>query len=910
MKNIYLPLLLFLFIQDLKAQTYKHVCTQEQIENPEIITEGNQRISYPSEAVPDTAVLIRIPVVFNVIHLGEPIGQGTNVSDQVLKNAVDHLNNYYRKQYDPYKQENKFFFDGTGALDTKVEFYLANVDSLCNYSSGIRRFDGRVYPNYEAKGMNYETDEPKIKEETGTHVTRYLNIWIVNKIYSNSDVIGYAYTPQSYGLTPNFGIVVVHDNINRVLPHEVGHFLGLEHSDMAIGGFTNLHSFKIVRQWANFYKGKLLASPFACIPQFQNEAGLVNIRNSAPTRCAGSFAPTVQLRNFGSSNVATCHIKIQDGDAFLSTHTWNGSLAPLDSIWVDLPTIDLSPGNYRLQIVLETINGSADSNPVNDTLMQEINVVGFISLPLNQNFNDGNVDPLTLKYNDSSSVSIISSAGVASSSALLFEGIHKPSFNGVIPPGAYNPFHAFGENNSEFFATASACIATTPDKHYKINFDRYQDAWSASHFRILANGQQVKAATSGQENVWKKDSVLVSSYGSSEILLTFQSSCNFSYATLTENGYGDYILIDNLSIQESPSFKYSLSVNADGITRACAPLSVNVKNATWGAPLPVSYEYLLTGPKGFSDTIRDIENVGYFITDKGIYNLKVYATFQDGEIDSVYYPSFINTSTENVGTLLVTADDPNDWVYGNSYLGANWDIAKVGAYGNSSKSMRVNYTGISSGYSRLKLTLTSIPYNFSTLASPMIIFDRAYASPDASTAASEYLSINYSYDCGQTWHEASKQYGTQLKTVEYNQNYFFDVFTPASSEWDTDTVLIPELAGKDDVLIQFAYHPEPLGNSIYVDNIKIEVNPTTATAITTANNGLSDFQLYPNPATSHLTIQSTEPFYKVEIYNAIGKKIESSSETGTLNISHLPSGIYMVKIFTEANSGTARLIKE
>jgi hypothetical protein len=41
--------------------------------------------------------LIIIPVVFHVIHKGEPIGTGLNISDEVLQKQIDILNEDLRR---------------------------------------------------------------------------------------------------------------------------------------------------------------------------------------------------------------------------------------------------------------------------------------------------------------------------------------------------------------------------------------------------------------------------------------------------------------------------------------------------------------------------------------------------------------------------------------------------------------------------------------------------------------------------------------------------------------------------------------------------------------------------------------------------------------------------------------------
>lgn len=57
----------------------------------------------------------------------------------------------------------------------------------------------------------------------------------------------------------------------------------------------------------------------------------------------------------------------------------------------------------------------------------------------------------------------------------------------------------------------------------------------------------------------------------------------------------------------------------------------------------------------------------------------------------------------------------------------------------------------------------------------------------------------------------------------------------------------------------------------------------------------SDFRMYPNPATTQITVEGTVAIKEVVIYNLIGQEVARTSEQ-TLNIEQLPNAIYMVRI--------------
>lgn len=82
-------------------------------------------------------------------------------------------------------------------------------------------------------------------------------------------------------------------------------------------------------------------------------------------------------------------------------------------------------------------------------------------------------------------------------------------------------------------------------------------------------------------------------------------------------------------------------------------------------------------------------------------------------------------------------------------------------------------------------------------------------------------------------------------------------------------------------------------------------------------NHLSLVKLYPNPAKTHITITGVEAGSAIRIDDALGKTVLSAVRAGgvqsaeTINISHLPGGIYLVVITAKDGSGiTRKLIKE
>lgn len=71
---------------------------------------------------------------------------------------------------------------------------------------------------------------------------------------------------------------------------------------------------------------------------------------------------------------------------------------------------------------------------------------------------------------------------------------------------------------------------------------------------------------------------------------------------------------------------------------------------------------------------------------------------------------------------------------------------------------------------------------------------------------------------------------------------------------------------------------------------------------------INEIKVFPNPAISFLNISYELPIEKIEIYNSLGKKILESNSL-TVDVHDLNSGIYFLKIYTEDKIGIKKIVK-
>jgi hypothetical protein len=433
-------------VQYIKKQRSQAVLLQsdQQFEDW-IIRKGNISPNFRSRAEP-----YKIPVVVHLIHNGEPVGTGANISDAQILSQINVLNEDFRRENADASNTLPIFSPVASGMD--IEFVLAKRDPEGKATDGIVRINGNKAnwssnDNYELKSLSYWPAED------------YMNLWVCNI----TDFLGYSQFPVSdlpglenssnnsltdgvvlwhraFGSSNdgNFDLDPAYDK-GRTATHEISHFFGLRHiwgddnnectgTDYVDdtpnqGGFTSgcpssaatscgaANMFQNFQDYTDdecmnmFTQGQiermrividnsprrksLLTSPGLLPPDpVANDLGISDVISPLTTQCSNTVSPVIEVKNYGTNTITSARLRLKINGTTIETKDVSLSMAPSQVTNISFSPIAVSTGSNTITFEILLTNGLVDGDPKSNenTVTRELHVPATIALPFTEGF--------------------------------------------------------------------------------------------------------------------------------------------------------------------------------------------------------------------------------------------------------------------------------------------------------------------------------------------------------------------------------------------------------------------------------------------------------------------------------------------------------------------------------------------
>lgn len=404
--------------------------------------------------------VIQIPVVVHVVHNGEAVGSGANISDAQVIAQIEVLNEDFRRQVGT-----PGYNSHPDGADTEIEFVLAKRDPAGAASNGINRYNGGQ-AFWERTAI-----EGTLKPATIWNPDEYMNMWTLNFGGADASLLGYAQFPDGSGLTGlncnggsanTDGLVMGYQffgstdkgtfpnmsapyDKGRTATHEIGHGLGLRHiwgdGDCTVDDYmadtptadganygctasTSCGSADMIENYMDYSddacmniftveqkirmrtvllnsdrRVSWLTSPALTAPA-TNDAAIVAVNSPTTQTCSATITPDITVLNTGSNTITSISIISKIDGSQVNNDTWNGTLAVGNSTTITLSSTTVALGDYTYSAEINLVNGSTDSESSNNTYAVTFSYTEGLTLPLTESFESGTFPPVNWTSNN------------------------------------------------------------------------------------------------------------------------------------------------------------------------------------------------------------------------------------------------------------------------------------------------------------------------------------------------------------------------------------------------------------------------------------------------------------------------------------------------------------------------------
>lgn len=874
--------------------------------------------------------VITIPVIVHVIHNGETIGTGPNISAAQVQSQIEVLNEDFRRI-----SGSSGFNSHPDGADVEIEFALALRDEFGNELAepGIHRVDGNKQ-YWERNSI-----ENALKPQTIWNPTKYLNMWTMNFGGDNSSLLGYAQFPSlsglgglatNGGLANTDGVVIGYKYFGRVgelaekfnggrtTTHEVGHWLGLRHiwgdGDCSVDDYCddtprasnpNYNCAQGANScwflWPNndgpdMIENYMDYSDDACMNIFTQDQKdrMHTVMNVCPRR-KELLTSTVHLSlqspiaYFNSNRTEICSGETIDftDESINSPTSWQWIFLDSDSTVVGSFT-DRNPslifngiGIYSLMLIVENSFGSDtlyNSNYIAVLSSQEL------SLPYNETFEFADALENWIYYNPNNdrkwketsasssqggswSVYIDNYSNIDGDPSGNLDALISPSINLSANENAYLTFDvAYAKYGEQYSDTLAVFISTDCGNNF-------YPIWAKG-------GDDLATAPATQENfIPSGDSEWITERIP---LQDFNGYSNIHIALVNVSGWGNNLFLDNISILQ-PSYSEP-SYTVFWTPRDTVSVGSTVKFWDYSTDYPTSWLWEFEGATPATSNEQNpsvtYESVGSFDVNLTTSNTSGGDNWLRSDfITVVDKPNvFVNSNPTSsnicVGdSIVLIASGTNfyEWYDDRGYLITENDTLIVYPQINTTYEVLGydNYGGVNSA--KNEVIVNSLP-DFD-LGNDINITEEESITLDVGETYSSYL-----------WNNGATSKSITVSGDEYGigTHEFYVTATNSNSCSSSDTVhvTVSEVTG----ILELAFES-------------------------------SKVKIFPVPVQSNLNIEFSEMNKNVylNLFDVKGQLLTSNeikSNLTQLNVSDLPTGVYLIKLINERDSETIRIIKE
>ncbi len=408
-----------------------------------------------------SSAVYTIPTVVHIVHSCANLGTVNNPSDEQIRTIMDEVNQRLRQTH---ATANTYSNPSYG-VDAEIELCLANVDPDGNYTTGIMHHAdgenhiGNFYQLRNAYVANYRWDITKyynifiatnLTDASGVFVggsgadfviidaagfTPGLILHETGHYFSlrhtfqsgcgNSNCLasgdfvcdtppksGTGYSGGTCGAPANSCSDDENDTAtyNPYRPTSIG---GMGDQDDMFENYMDYTSDcwdaftegQKVRMHANIEASRMSQVAYAAIAcgtvsSPSHDVAVVRVTTNL-TNCAGTFTPSVEFQNNGTSNLTSTTIRVTNANT-TKTLNWTGNLAPGASTSVGLSSIGLVAGINTVTATASSPNGTSDGFDGNNSACSTIafpSATG-LDLPFEDDFNACAPNPYYYYEND------------------------------------------------------------------------------------------------------------------------------------------------------------------------------------------------------------------------------------------------------------------------------------------------------------------------------------------------------------------------------------------------------------------------------------------------------------------------------------------------------------------------------